>query len=1021
MKKSIKAIILAGVLAIPLLAGCAKKTSGSSVSEGSTNSVSGSVQPVSSFTVTYLDWDSTVLTTIKVNQGDKAVYPLDKPTRSATAQYTYTFKGWDKEEALASVTADISTMAVYNESLNQYTYKFHDPKGKIEDKTAKVPYGTTVSSIKPADPASFDDEKARLRSDFVGWDSTGDLTADTLPETITGDVTFTAIWTETTIYAVRFLNYDGTVLKDGYWVKKGADAVYDKEDPKKEPTVANAYTFTGWDKSLTNIQADTDFTAQFTEGTRQYTVDFSGYCSLFGDGNYYCDEDWQDQADYGTKVSDISWKPTPNKEDYGYVSHSDKTVEYHFSFYGWDITGDNMADDLTKITVDRDLSFKAVYIKHQFIDLSIYDYKLDALYHQKADYGTSLIAVMNSAIGVTLQTKPSDAQYTYKFKGLSATKDTVGDGSVDVIDLASSVVDATTPSALYTIFTRQVRTYSITWNNDDGTLFKTTSHTYGVKIGPFALGSNPSAPTSKITPASGYYRAFQGWKIGDTLYSDKTTTYIVTGAVTASAVFADAQDYALVIGDPTKTDEYVKANTDADYTEHSITVTGNSTQTISDILANYSAKKNGTTSIQEYSFKSWVVHSGVPTIDAKLTGSTVVYPTFNVSSYYTQGKNILSGTLHAVTTATADGNYSYHYGLVSNYEGMVSGVATYPQFIQMNIAFKKTTCYDLDSEWSHALGLTASGGVYAIGNDSQYCLGLGTGYVYIPQSSADTYRTPQYVTSLSGKTITDIVTTKDASYAIDSTGHVYIAGSHYIGYTWGYEKAFVNMTSVEVGSRFYVDPNEDDHVLVLTPTGNIYGLGKGQCIGNASGSTSHTLSTTALLTPSQTAGITGVTGDYVTDLSIFKDTVYALTYKGRVIRWGADYYATTIGGTADPRIPTSAKVVNANLSNAIFLNICCGYYGVAVLFKRWSGGTLNYGYWWYGNNKDNEMPCLNGATTGTANYINGVTDPTSFAYYGDASFTKHGFVLFTTSAVYCTGNIGSKSDPSAFVNLQEKF
>ena len=126
MKKSIKAIILAGVLAIPLLAGCAKKASGSSVSEGSTNSVSGSVQPVSSFTVTYLDWDSTVLTTIKVHQGDKAVYPLDKPTRSATAQYTYTFKGWDKEEALASVTADISTTAVYNESLNQYTYKFHD-------------------------------------------------------------------------------------------------------------------------------------------------------------------------------------------------------------------------------------------------------------------------------------------------------------------------------------------------------------------------------------------------------------------------------------------------------------------------------------------------------------------------------------------------------------------------------------------------------------------------------------------------------------------------------------------------------------------------------------------------------------------------------------------------------------------------------------------------------------------------------------------------------------------------------
>jgi hypothetical protein len=186
MKKSIKAIILAGIIAIPLLTGCAKKTSSSSVGEGSSSSVA-------IYNVTYLDWDATTLSTIKVNQGAKAVYPLATPTRSKTVQYTYTFTGWDKEAELASVTADVVTTAVYDVKTNDYTYKFHDPRGKMADKTGKVPYGTLVSAIKPADPASFDDGTARLHSDFVGWDSTGDLVADTLPEKITGDITFTAI------------------------------------------------------------------------------------------------------------------------------------------------------------------------------------------------------------------------------------------------------------------------------------------------------------------------------------------------------------------------------------------------------------------------------------------------------------------------------------------------------------------------------------------------------------------------------------------------------------------------------------------------------------------------------------------------------------------------------------------------------------------------------------------------------------------------------------------------------------
>lgn len=63
-----------------------------------------------------------------------------------------------------------------------------------------------------------------------------------------------------------FNDYDGSMLYTFYY-EKGSDIVYDGPEPTREgykqDGVVYAYEFTGWDKSLENIQAPTIFTAQY--------------------------------------------------------------------------------------------------------------------------------------------------------------------------------------------------------------------------------------------------------------------------------------------------------------------------------------------------------------------------------------------------------------------------------------------------------------------------------------------------------------------------------------------------------------------------------------------------------------------------------------------------------------------------------------------------------------------------------------------------------------------------------------
>ena len=188
------------------------------------------------YTVTFKDWNGTVLKTETVEEGGSATAPAD-PTRVG-----YTFTGWDK--AFNNVTSDLTVTAQY--TINTYTVTFKDWDGTTL-KTQTVNYGGSATA--PANPT-------RVGYTFTGWDKTF--------TNVTANLTVTAQYTINT-YTVTFKDWDGTTLKT-QTVNYGGSATA-PTDP-----IRDGYTFIGWDKAFTNVTANLVVTALYEQNAPVSTL-----------------------------------------------------------------------------------------------------------------------------------------------------------------------------------------------------------------------------------------------------------------------------------------------------------------------------------------------------------------------------------------------------------------------------------------------------------------------------------------------------------------------------------------------------------------------------------------------------------------------------------------------------------------------------------------------------------------------------------------------------------------------------
>ena len=203
------------------------------------SSVASKSVTVTKHTVTFKDWNGSVLKTQSVFHGGAATAPAN-PTRTG-----YTFTGWDK--AFNNVTADLVVTAQY--SANTYTVTFKDWNGTVL-KTQQVQYGGAATA--PANPT-------RVGYTFTGWDKAF--------TNVTANLVVTAQYSINT-YTVTFKDWNGTVLKTQQVQYGGAATA------PANPTRVG-YTFTGWDKAFTNVTANLVVTAQYSINT--YTVTFKDW------------------------------------------------------------------------------------------------------------------------------------------------------------------------------------------------------------------------------------------------------------------------------------------------------------------------------------------------------------------------------------------------------------------------------------------------------------------------------------------------------------------------------------------------------------------------------------------------------------------------------------------------------------------------------------------------------------------------------------------------------------------------
>ncbi|MBQ2944861.1 MAG: InlB B-repeat-containing protein, partial [Ruminococcus sp.] len=206
------------------------------------------------YTVTFVDFDGSVIDTQTVKRGDSATAPAT-PTREGDAQYAYEFKEWDTD--FTSIKADTIVTAIYTQTLNKYTVTFVDYDG-TKLGAQQVEYGKS---------ATAPDTPVREGYTFKGWDKAFD--------NVTENITVTATYTSNAkkIYSVFYVNADGTYL--GFEQVEEGKAAAGIEAPTMAADAQYTYTFAGWDADLTAITADTIATAKYDTTVNKYTVTFT--------------------------------------------------------------------------------------------------------------------------------------------------------------------------------------------------------------------------------------------------------------------------------------------------------------------------------------------------------------------------------------------------------------------------------------------------------------------------------------------------------------------------------------------------------------------------------------------------------------------------------------------------------------------------------------------------------------------------------------------------------------------------
>ena len=340
---------------------------------------------VNKYTITWnIDGNKT---TEEYEYGATPSYKGATPSKEATAQYTYAFRGWGEIE---KVTGNKTYTAMFSSTVNKYTITWNIDGNKT---TEEYEYGATPS-YKGATPSK--EATAQYTYTFEGW---GVITE------VTGNKTYTAVFSSTVNKYTITWNVDGTLTTEEY--EYGATPSYKGATPSKAATAQYTYTFKDWG-TITEVTGDKTYTANFTSTVNRYTI------TWVVDGEQFTEE-----YEYGATPVYKGYKPT-----------KPATAQYTYEFSGW--------GEITKVTGNKTYTaiFDATYIVPDEITSSTYNVGEDTISKIVANTSSKeFIAAIN------------ESKYCKVFKGDSVVSDDTAVGTGMTVD----IVDGDKTTASYTI------------------------------------------------------------------------------------------------------------------------------------------------------------------------------------------------------------------------------------------------------------------------------------------------------------------------------------------------------------------------------------------------------------------------------------------------------------------------------------------------------------------------------------------------------------------------------------------
>lgn len=253
-----------------------------------------SVETIPQYTVTFCNYDGTVLSTQTVAEGMSAILP-ETPERASDENYHYIFSRWS--ESTQVVDCDLTVYACYVYKAHTFALQHAADATCVEDgytgdnACTACGYVTATGDVLPAlghvagMVFANDDATHTVICSTCG----GDM--ETLPCHDENEDGYCDVcgYAFPTYYSVTFMDWDGTVLSM-QTVLAGESAIL-PEDPTREPDESGSYTFAYWDTDVTDVQCDLVVTAVYTmvEHVAELRGAYEATCTAEGyTGDTYC-------------------------------------------------------------------------------------------------------------------------------------------------------------------------------------------------------------------------------------------------------------------------------------------------------------------------------------------------------------------------------------------------------------------------------------------------------------------------------------------------------------------------------------------------------------------------------------------------------------------------------------------------------------------------------------------------------------------------------------------------------------